>query len=165
MSDRDAVAGGTCSAPENCLGEDLLRSIEEPSWTERAKGVERLAALYCADAFGSADRRAAEDVFRVLRFDGEALVRRVLSECLKNARQLPHDIALRIATDSAEIAAPFLEHSPVLEDRDLARIIAENPGEHRRAIARRRELSADAAAALRRCGDLEPTLHSPDKAA
>ena len=68
-------------------------------------------------------RFAAEDAFRVLRFDGEPLVRRVLSDCLKRAAGLPRDIALALAYDKIEVAEPMLEHSPALTDDDLIRII------------------------------------------
>ena len=146
MLDRNAADG---------VGPELLSSVEEPGWTVRAKAAERLAALYCAGTLGAGARRAAEEAFRILRYDPEAVVRRILAECLKAAPKLPRDIALSIATDRAEIAAPFLEHTPALEDCDLARIVAENPGEHRRAVARRRPLSAALVAVLSAFGDPE----------
>src|SRR5579885_118934 len=147
------------AAAQNRVDDDLLRLVlEGQSWTARAKGVERLAALYCAGTLGPAARRAAEDAFRALRFDAEVLVRRVLAECLKTAPRLPRDIAFRLATDKPEVAAPFLEHSPSLPEWDLLAVAREHPGRHRLAIARRRPLTPALPGAPRRCGDLDLTL-------
>src|SRR5438445_7948647 len=49
--------------------EELLRSLDGPSWTARAKGAERIAELYCRGGLDGATRRIAEDAFRVLRWD------------------------------------------------------------------------------------------------
>jgi len=138
--------------------EDLLRSLDGPSWTARAKSAERIAELYRRGGLDGATRRIAEDAFRVLRWDGEALVRRLLAECLKDAAGLPRDIAMTLATDKAEIATPFLVHSPSLSDRDLIAVVVDNTGPHRIAIARRKPLSATVADALCRCGEDEATL-------
>jgi uncharacterized protein (DUF2336 family) len=138
--------------------EDLLRVADGPSWTVRAKSAERIAALYCCGSLDLATRRVAEDSFRVLRHDGEALVRRLLAECLKQAAGLPRDIAYALATDKAEIAAPFLARSPTLTDRDLLAILRDHPGPHRLAIAHREGLSGQLSDALCRCGEDDVTL-------
>jgi uncharacterized protein (DUF2336 family) len=155
--DFDVQSVASTTAPERAQG-DILDAIEGTSWTARAKGAERLARLYCAGDLGPAARRGAEDAFRVLRFDSEALIRRLLAECLKDAADLPRDIAMRIATDRADIAALFLECSPALADADLIAIAREHPGPHRLAIARRRPLSPELCEILCRSGDLAVRL-------
>jgi uncharacterized protein (DUF2336 family) len=131
----------------------VLRTAEGPSWTERAKAAGRLAELYCEDDLDRTQTAAVEHVFRLLAADGETIVRRVLAESLKDAPQLPRDIALQLATDRPEVAGPMLTHSDALPSEDLIRVIREYPGEHRAAVARRLSLAADVVAALCRCRD------------
>jgi uncharacterized protein (DUF2336 family) len=138
---------------EDMTRDALMRAIDAPSWAARAKSAERIAALYCRTGLDPATRRLAEEGFRVLRYDSETVVRRLLAECLKEASHLPRDIALSLATDAAEVAAAFLAHSPALADRDLIAVLADHPGRHRMAIAQRRPLSEAVADALCRCGD------------
>ena len=54
-----------------------MRAIDAPSWAARAKSAERIAALYCRPGLDPATRRVAEEAFRVLRYDSEAVVRRL----------------------------------------------------------------------------------------
>jgi uncharacterized protein (DUF2336 family) len=138
--------------------DDLLRSLDGPNWTERAKSVERIAALYCEGGLDPVTRRRTEDAFRALRYDGEDLIRRLLAECLKDAAHLPRDIAFTLATDKPEIAAPFLAHSPALGDRDLLIVLRDHAGPHRLAVARRPMLSAQVSDALCRCSGSEAIL-------
>jgi len=79
--------------------DDLLKSLDELNWIGRAKCAERIAALYCGGALDGAARRIAEDVFRVLHYDSEILVRRLLAECLKQSHLLPGDVALQSAAE------------------------------------------------------------------
>ena len=130
-----------------------MRAIDAPSWAARAKSAERIAALYCRPGLDPATRRVAEEAFRVLRYDSEAVVRRLLAECVKDAPHLPRDIAMSLATDVAEVAAPFLAHSRALGERDLIAILRDHPGPYRMAVARRQPLCEPVADALCRCGD------------
>jgi uncharacterized protein (DUF2336 family) len=131
----------------------LLRAAEAPSWTERAKAVGKLAMLYSGGGLAEAERLAAEELFRALAEDSEAVVRRLVAEWLKDAPRLPREIALALAMDRPEIAAPILTHSSALAAADLIRVIREHPGEHRAAIAKRLSLAAEVVDALCRCGD------------
>ena len=131
----------------------ILRPLDETSWTARAKCAERLSALYCQGMLDAAGRGVAEETFRMLSYDGEILVRRVLAECLKRASWLPRDIALALATDKSDVAVPFIESSPSLADRDLLTILRDHPGPHRLAIAGRESVSAEISDALCRCDD------------
>ncbi len=133
--------------------QDLLRLLEASNLAVRAKHAERLAAVYSRGALDAAGRTVAEEAFRLLRYDSEVLVRRLLAECLRHAPLLPRDIALALATDKAEIAVPFIEDSPVLGEQELLAILHDHPGPHRLAIARRRDLPERVSEALCRCGD------------
>jgi uncharacterized protein (DUF2336 family) len=143
---------------EETTPDDLLRLLDGPNWTERAKSVERIAALYCDGGLDTATQRRTEDAFRALRYDGEDLIRRLLAECLKDAAHLPRDIAFSLATDKPEIAAPFLVHSPALADRDLIAVLRDHAGPHRLAVTRRQTLSTQVSDAVCRCGSSEAIL-------
>jgi len=97
----------------------VLQFAQEPSWTERAKTVERVATLYAEGALGGEERAAALDLFRVALYDGEPLVRRVLAESIKRARDLPRDIVRSLARDRPDVSAPFLASSPLVVEEDL----------------------------------------------
>jgi uncharacterized protein (DUF2336 family) len=75
---------------------DLLQAAEGPSWAERAKAVGKLAAAYAAPSLGETERLAAEELFRALAHDGDTVVRRLLAEWLKDAPNLPRDVALAL---------------------------------------------------------------------
>src|SRR5712692_3166746 len=136
--------------------QELLRLLEASNLAVRAKHAERLAAVYSRGALDAAGRTVAEEAFRLLRYDSEVLVRRLLAECLRHAPLLPRDIALALATDKAEIAVPFIEDSPVLGEHELLAILHDHPGPHRLAVARRRDLPERVSDALGRCGDMAP---------
>jgi uncharacterized protein (DUF2336 family) len=134
---------------------DLMQDAEGPFWTERAKAVGKLAALYSEHVLSDTERLAAENLFRSIAQDGELIIRRLVAEWLKDAPWLPRDIALALAMDCPEVAGPVLERSPALDTQDLLQVLREHPGEHRAAIARRLSLAAEVVDALCRVGDEE----------
>lgn len=127
--------------------------IDEPSWTARAKQIERAAALYVDGALDEEDAETAVEIFRVALFDGEPLVRRVLAETLKHATRLPDDIVQALARDIGEVAAPFLKCSPLLDADDLAEIARDGSAKHRQAVFCRPRTLAGARTASTRQGD------------
>ncbi|HUH83394.1 MAG TPA: DUF2336 domain-containing protein [Stellaceae bacterium] len=131
----------------------IAEVIEKASWTERAKSLERLARRFADDALDHAEWRAAIEAFRVVLYDSEPLVRLVLAESVKASRDLPGDVLLALARDIAMVAAPVLEHSPLLTDDDLLPMAQRATTAHRLAIAGRRGISGRLAAALCRLGE------------
>ena len=128
----------------------LMQFAQEQSWTERAKVIERVATAYAEDAYEEAEYRAAQDLFRIALYDGETVVRRVLAESLKHARDLPRDVVRRLAQDVPEVSAPFLAASPLLGDEELMPIAKCGATEQRKAIAGRPRLSKRVATVLHR---------------
>lgn len=131
----------------------IVQLIEEGSWTERAKSVERLGTRFTEGDLNEQERQAVGDAFRVALFDAEPLVRRVLAESVKFANDLPRDVVLALARDAAAVAAPMLEYSRLLNEDDLLPIAQHGSPSHRLAIAGRRLLSGRLAAALCRSGE------------
>lgn len=131
----------------------IAQLIEEASWTERAKSLDRLAARFLAGGLDEAEWHAVTDAFRIVLYDGEPLVRLVLAESIKFAPDLPRDILLALARDVATVATPVLAHSRQLGEDDLLPIALRHSPAHRFAIAGRRLISGRLAAALCRNGE------------
>ncbi len=139
------------SAPDTAI-----TGLDHPSWIRRAMLIEQVAEAYAAGSFTPAQRRQAEDLFRIAVYDHEPLARRVLADSLKRLPGVPHDIVLSLARDEAQVARPILRRSPVLDDDDLAESARESTRAHRVAIAERAPLSAKVAQAL--CESRDPQV-------
>lgn len=133
--------------------EVIAQLIEEGSWTARAKSLERLATRFAEGGLDEAEWHATADAFRIALYDAEPLVRRVLAESVKLAPDLPRDILLALARDTAQVATPILEHARVLSEEDLLPIVLRGSPAHRHAIAGRRSISGRVATALCRAGE------------
>src|SRR5260370_14247571 len=112
--------------------------IEQASWTARAKSLERIGTRFAEGALEEVEWHALTDAFRIALYDAEPLVRRVLAESVKTAADLPQDVLLALARDVAGVAAPVLEHSPLLSEEELLPIVLNGSTAHRFAAARRR---------------------------
>ena len=145
-----------CAMAEVATGlivEQARQLLEASDWVGRAKAADAVAAWFCRDQLDDEERAWAEECFRLIRLDGELLVRRVLAEGLKRAALLSRETLLLFAGDHAEVAAPLIECSPVLGDPDLLRILREESPAHRLAVARRSQLSATVSLLILASGD------------
>jgi uncharacterized protein (DUF2336 family) len=142
--------------------EVIAELIEEGSWTARAKSVERLATRFAEGKLSPGEHQAATEAFRVVLYDGEPLVRLVLAESIKFAADVPRDLLLALARDTATVATPVLMHSLLLGDDDLLAIGLRYSPAHRFAIAGRRNISGPVAAALCRAGESAVVLRLLD---
>ncbi len=124
--------------------------IDEGSWIVRAKSLERLATRFAQGGLAGLEWQAVTDAFRIALYDAEPVVRRVLAESVKSAPDLPQDVLLPLARDIAAVAAPVLEHSPLLTDDDLLSIVLDGSTAHRVAVAGRQLVTAPVAEALMR---------------
>lgn len=90
------------------------------------------------------------EVLAMLVEDRLPYVRRMLAEELQATAHAPPEVIRKLAQDSeAEVAAPVLEFSPLLNDADLLAIVASHPAEiAMAAISRREAVSAPLADAL-----------------
>src|SRR5438552_6038526 len=127
---------------------DVERLLADPSAESRAAMAAKLAAAFGSGSLTEAERRLAEEIFRVLTRDAAERVRRALAEHIKEATDLPHDVALALARDVDAVALPILEHSAVLTDADLVDIIRHGNAGKQVAIAGRRVVTPAVADAL-----------------
>jgi uncharacterized protein (DUF2336 family) len=133
--------------------EPVQNAFDHPSWVRRAMLIEQAAARYAAGTFTSAQRRAAEDLFRTALFDDEPLVRSVLADTLKRLDRVPRDIVVMLARDEAQVARPILQNSPLLTDEELVSFVNLGARSQRLAVAERHNLSLRVAEALFRTHD------------
>jgi uncharacterized protein (DUF2336 family) len=127
---------------------DIARLLTEPSASVRAEVADKLAREIDSDQLTESELQIAQDIVRVMAKDVELAVRRSLSEGLRAAKHLPHDVALKLATDVEAVALPVLADSPVLTDSDLIEVIEHGSARKQGAIATRSSVSESVADAL-----------------
>ena len=122
---------------------DLNRLMHEPSSKVRSYIAAKVSEEYNRSAFTDNESRIAVEIFRLLLNDTAISVRKAIAEHLKSNPNVPRDIILSLASDTAEIAVPVIESSELLTDEDLLEIIR-STREVRKwlAISRRAHLSS-----------------------
>ena len=120
--------------------EDIRTLVRGVTADERAIAAHKLCRRIDAGV-GEQDREAAAEVLRLMALTAAELVRRALSVTLKTSRELPRDVAVRLAHDVESVATPVLTFSPVLTDEDLAAIVSLPDAVKQLAVARRPILS------------------------
>lgn len=110
--------------------EDVARLLSDRSAETRADVASKLGQKIDDPKMTEAELATAEEILRLMAKDVEVVVRRALSESLRRAKRLPHDLALRLAEDVEAVALPILTESAVLTDSDLIAII------HRGSVAK-----------------------------
>ncbi len=121
--------------------EDVERLMKEPSAAVRAEVAGKLAQDIDNPTLSESEMNLAQEVVRLMAKDIETSVRQALSENLRHATRLPHDVALSLANDIEIVALPILTDSDVLTDRDLLDIIGKGSPQKHEAIAARKEVS------------------------
>lgn len=126
---------------------DVAKLLADPSANARAETAAKVAASFGPE-LNPTERALARDIVAALARDAETQVRRALAENLKDNPDLPRDLALRLARDTAEVAAPILAASPVFSDADLVELLRAVPEAHQEAIASRASVSAEVSTVL-----------------
>ena len=75
--------------------EDVNRLSLDPSAENKIITVNKLSSLYVQPNLTLRERKLAEDIFRIMVEDVEIKVRQILSDCLKNAKDIPHDVGTK----------------------------------------------------------------------
>ena len=134
----------------------LAKDEDEDVRCELARKIGRLIPNLSDDQTDKLTTLAIE-VLEVLAQDNLPLVRSLVAEELKHSDNIPHRIVRRLAEDVEEIvAAPILEYSPMLSDRDLLEIIAGGlKGGALVALSQRGSLNSDVADAIAETMDEE----------
>ena len=127
---------------------DVAKLLAEPSAAVRAELATKLAVELDSPRLTEGELTLAQDIVRVMAKDVEATVRQALSQSLRRANRLPHDVALKLANDIESVALPILQNSQVLTEDDLTAIIQSGAGGKQEAIAARPDVSEKISEAL-----------------
>lgn len=128
--------------------DDVVRLLTDPSGEARAATAGKIAADFNRGEMGPAERRIAEEIFRLMVRDAEVRVREALAQNLKQSRDVPHEVALALAKDTDSVAEPILKYSEVLTDDDLVEIVRTQGAAKQIAIAGRPTVSEKVSATL-----------------
>ena len=129
---------------------DVKKLMSDPSCEMRAETTEKIAAQYERKwpRLSDAERKIAEDIFRSLTNDLEVIVRQSMVKHLKNANDLPRDLALSLARDVDAVALPMIKVSEVFSDDDLLDLLRDESPSKQIAVAQRDSVSGRVADAL-----------------
>lgn len=133
--------------------ERLMKLASTRSAADRERLLLAIADL-CenADDIGALDTGAVQsllnDIFMILVVEAERDIRQRLSEKLACAHWAPKSLVNVLALDEIEIARPIIATSPVLDDKDLIRLLVEATIEHQIEVARRPRIGADVVDAI-----------------
>jgi uncharacterized protein (DUF2336 family) len=122
--------------------ERLMQLAQARSPGDRERLLMAIADLCeSAEDVGALDTGAIQtllnDIFMILVVEAEREIRQRLAEKLACAHWAPRALVNVLALDDIEIARPIIANSPVLEDRDLIRLLVEATIEHQIEVARR----------------------------
>lgn len=125
---------------------------------ERAEASRALARAWLISDLSVEDRDAAEGALLMLLDDPSPLVRQAMAEVFARSSEAPAAIVQALSSDQPSVAAPVLEHSPLLIDADLVDIVATGGSDTQCAIARRVKLPATVCAAIAEVGSAAAAL-------
>ncbi len=128
--------------------DDVVRLLTDPSGAARAETAGKIAAGFDRSVMSEAERKIAEDIFRLMVRDAEVRVREALAQNLKKNPGVPHEVALALAKDVDSVAEPILKFSDVLTDDDLVEIIRTQGPAKQVAVAGRPKVSESVSSAL-----------------
>lgn len=144
---RRALAGNAATPVQADL--ILAKDVDDEVRCDLALKIARLVPDMPADEQDRV-RELTIETLEMLAHDQLPRVRAILSEELKQRREVPLMVVRELASDiEAIVSAPILEYSPLLSDADLIEVIAAGTArEALAAIARRDELSSEVSEAV-----------------
>lgn len=120
---------------------DVRTLVKGGTEDERATAAHKLCRSIDRETLTDEERRAAQEILRMMAADAADLVRRTLAVTLKASPLLPRDVALRLAADIDSVAIPVLNFSPAFTDADLIALVRDAETPRQVAVASRPSLS------------------------
>jgi uncharacterized protein (DUF2336 family) len=134
---------------------DIESLLKNPSAEMRAGIAAKVADTFDGAMLSARERVLAEQILRLMVKDAAERVRLALAMSLSHSTDVPRDVALALAHDIDDVAAPFLAATPALSEKDLVEIVRASSGTKQQAIARRPEIPTQLADALVETGGRE----------
>ena len=126
----------------------FLHWMAAASAEQRAAAASALARAWLQSELDASEREDAEAALAVLLDDPAPQVRKALAEPLSESADAPRHVILGLANDRPDIASIVLRKSPVLMDFELVDLTATSEPAYQAAIAARRPMSRQLAAAI-----------------
>ncbi len=130
------------------LAELMAKLTRSTAPDARAEVADAIGRSIDSPDMGDRERDIALDIVRKLAGDVEQQVRRNLADAVRQSVGLPHDVAMKLARDVADVSLPIISDSVVLTDGDLVALVEEGDSDKQLAIANRDEVSQVVAGAL-----------------
>jgi uncharacterized protein (DUF2336 family) len=127
---------------------DVRALVKGDTVDDRAAAAHKLCRTMDRAVLTAEERKAAQEILRMMAADAAELVRRALAVTLKASPLLPRDVALRLAKDVESVAIPVLNYSPSFTDDDLIGLVREADETRQVAVARRPTLSQSVTAVI-----------------
>lgn len=121
----------------------------------RALATQAIGRMLRDHPMSESERRLSAQIFDILSKDVTEEVRRALAITLRLSKNLPRDVAHRLAHDVDSIAVPILSSSPVITDDDLLEVLESRAGVKAQAVASRKHLSSRVSHAVIQFGDAQ----------
>ena len=122
---------------------DIKLLSQNPSVENKGNTARKVTVYYNGGKITEKGLRLAEDIFRIMVEDIEIKVREILSDSLKNCKEIPRDIAFKLINDKTSVAVPFIKHYANLTKEDLISILEMQNIDKQKAVAERQNLSED----------------------
>ncbi|WP_417684603.1 DUF2336 domain-containing protein [Roseibium sp.] len=122
----------------------LIELAREGSSDKRRELLGHVSALFISDADRYSDEEMTlfSGVLSRLLEDADTTEKKRLSARLAHVKETPHDLALQLANEEADVAKFMLRHSTVLTDDDLIKLARAKGQDHLLAISQREHLES-----------------------
>lgn len=138
-----------------------LRSLMETCPSCKKEQVAALVAEHLGSGAGGLDKNEVSELNSAIEEAYDSLgneAKQQISKSLASSAATSNSLALRLAQETVQIAAPILTNSPVLSTADLKKLVREQSAEHRLAISKREVLDREVTELLIALGDNEINL-------
>jgi uncharacterized protein (DUF2336 family) len=144
-------------AAEQTDVQSLLALAREKSELARSHLFEVMGDMFMDQAriLTTQERSLMVDILEKLITEVSHDIRIRLSQRIANAVSLPRELAVLLANDEIDVAAPILMQCAALQQIDLIEVIHQRSRQHMLAIAMRRDLSLQVSDALVDSGDVD----------
>ncbi|WP_158045175.1 DUF2336 domain-containing protein [Skermanella pratensis] len=140
--------------PTNLSLADVARLMDQPSVANRIDTAGKVAEQIRQGGLSGSAADMAADILMRFAQDAEVAVRQAVAWQFRNNDRLPESLAIRLAEDVAEVAAPVLSHHAGFEDAFLTTLIGKGDQRKMEAIAGRPSVSTVVSDALIDAGDV-----------
>ncbi|HVI91913.1 MAG TPA: DUF2336 domain-containing protein [Dongiaceae bacterium] len=144
-------------AAEQTDVQSLLALAREKSEQARSHLFEVMGDMFMDQArtLTTQERSLMVDILEKLISEVSHDIRTRLSQRVATASNLPRELAVLLANDEIDVAAPILMQCAALQQIDLVEVIHQRSRQHMLAIAMRRDLSLQVSDALVDSGDVD----------